>query len=413
MTAFLIPPPAVFATKPPIQPVQGQRRATTLEIRRFQLEAARLKSPALQACVEETLVGIGGYIVSSVTMDAGRLSVELGGRVEVGREILEERRDYIFRPKFQESLLKLKPDWHLEKIGLKAFPGSLDSKRLNELKVEGKQAQLLKPPPTGRGAMIGVIDDGLTHHPDIIGRVTSSAQASSEELTRGPFVDELGGHGTHVCGLIVGPHGVAPAAAIAFVSLDDMVTSYGTQMSLLRALDWLVSSRHGSPEYRDVGCDAINMSFERLGDDPFLYPLFKRVFSDYGTIIVTAAGNTKGGPVASPANYDFCVTVGATDDKDEAWGFSCHGPAFPAGTGAKPEIFAPGVSIESSLPGPEGDGQLTGTSQAAPQVTAALALLLEKRPALRGNGPGLRKALLALSKPCPAGRILDVDSLFP
>lgn len=98
------------------------------------------------------------------------------------------------------------------------------------------------------------------------------------------------------------------------------------------------------------------------------------------------------------------ISVGAVDLAESAGGgavaaFSSRGLAF--GGVAKPELVAAGVSIPTSEPGRDADGDvrfgtMSGTSAAAAVVAGAAALLAEGRPRLGASA--LRSALLASAR---------------
>ena len=108
---------------------------------------------------------------------------------------------------------------------------------------------------------------------------------------------------------------------------------------------------------------------------------------DAGLVVVVAAGNMgpHAGSVTVPGTNKKVITVGAFDDCIFPGGcYSGRGPTQECI--CKPEITAPGSNIRSCSSTWYLDGRKycikSGTSMAAPVVSGAIALLLEKEPHL-------------------------------
>ena len=109
----------------------------------------------------------------------------------------------------------------------------------------------------------------------------------------------------------------------------------------------------------------------------------KGVYRGYATLSIT-----------DPGNADAVITVGATHRRDpHTYGVSYFSSRGPTGDGRmKPDIVAPGERIESSLPNNE-TGTLDGTSQAAPHVSAAAAMLMARYPELNRQPQRIKEIL--------------------
>jgi subtilisin family serine protease len=142
----------------------------------------------------------------------------------------------------------------------------------------------------------------------------------------------------------------------------------------MAALAWLVSQQGsyniasanlslGGGTYADqAACDSANAGQKAAIDS----------LRAAGVATVLAAGNssvTTG--ISAPACISSAVAVGATDDSDVVASFSNSSPLL--------DLWAPGVSIYSSMPGAV-YGTMSGTSMAAPHVAGAWAVLKQKAP---------------------------------
>ena len=104
-------------------------------------------------------------------------------------------------------------------------------------------------------------------------------------------------------------------------------------------------------------------------------------------MLVLSAGNS--GPSCRtvsdpPSNYAEVLSVGAYDRNGSIAGFSSRGPS-DYDQSIKPNVSAPGVAVRSSVPGGGYASGWSGTSMAAPEVAAAIALVWSADPTLMGD----------------------------
>jgi subtilisin family serine protease len=247
---------------------------------------------------------------------------------------------------------------------------------------------------------VAVIDSGVdAGHPDLAGRVLGAKSFVGGSAR----VDALG-HGTFVAGLIgagvdngVGIAGLAPSAQLLIGKVVTKSRSIPVEAEA-KAIRWAV----------DNGARVINMSLGGIRDplDPDR-DTFSRLEADAvayaisnGVVVVAAVGNSDQAPTSPwkyasyPAALPHVLGVSAIDDKGEVPSFSNRDPIYN-------DIAAPGLGILSVLPrpltarfpscseqgysscGPDEYREAQGTSFAAPQVTAAAAVLLSLHPTLR------------------------------
>jgi subtilisin family serine protease len=290
----------------------------------------------------------------------------------------------------------------------------------------------------GAGAVVAVLDSGVDYdHPDLAGNIwTNPGEIPGNGIdddgngyvddTRGwdffngdndPF-DDGSGHGTHVAGIIaavqnnaIGISGAGPElkimplkiqsfAQIGSVSAAIEAIQYAAAMGVaVMNNSWAVSAAWGEP------------GFDQPGFAPALRDAILAA-SDVGVLFVAAAGNSTldlDAQVVFPASYDLenTIAVAATDPDDQLASWSNFGALTV-------ELGAPGFSILSTVPqvchlfGPppttrncDGSGYqiASGTSMAAPHVSAVLGLLRALHPQL--SHLVLKQMLLAHTDPLP------------
>jgi serine protease AprX len=267
---------------------------------------------------------------------------------------------------------------------------------------------------TGRGVGVAVVDSGVYAHPDLAGRIVAAIDFTSLAPTVSNIpLGDLGGHGTHVAGLIAGDGtrsgglytGVAPNANIIDVRVIDGHGNSNVSI-ILRGLQWILANR------ATYNIKVVNMS---LGATPMgsyksdLMATATEILNFAGVAVVVSAGNTGplAGTITTPGTDPYVITVGALDDNGTALRtddlmatFSSRGRT-PFENLAKPDLVAPGRRMVSlRAPGSELDGlfpdrqvtvlgstsadyyRLSGTSMAAPVVSGTIALMFERNPNL-------------------------------
>jgi serine protease len=288
---------------------------------------------------------------------------------------------------------------------------------------------------TGAGQAVAILDTGLdTNHPFLEGRIVAQAcfstpQSALDEqplcpndtpLQIGPGAADvvndncvvgaqnLCEHGTHVAGIAAGKDvsgapgdGVAPDASIVALQVFTRGNTAdfcgGQPGSCVYAYDWDIlaglSYVQNLAAVQHLPIAAANLSLGAAGSsadtacDTVLDENGDLVVSPYKTIIdslrgagvatVVAAGNDgSDSGVNWPSCTSSAVTVGATADDDTVAGFSNRGKLL--------DLFAPGVSIDSSVPD-DTYANLSGTSMAAPHVAGAFAVLKAAYPGATVN----------------------------
>jgi hypothetical protein len=236
----------------------------------------------------------------------------------------------------------------------------------------------------GAGVRVGLVEIGG------LGRTTDTVIPF---LRYGGCADTW--HATMVGGVIA----LRPAASwnrgydgiASSVRLLDAGACSTRDRDLFAAVDWALAQ----------GASVLNLSWGTPTGGAYdaAATLVDEIAWSRGTVIVAAAGNDAGA-VWSPALAHGALAVGATDDRDTesvrddaVAGFSSW--IDPKGGSAKPELVAPGADVTTAAPGYQALARASGTSLAAPAVSAVAALLLGARPELAGHGPAVRALLLA------------------
>src|SRR6266581_34716 len=255
--------------------------------------------------------------------------------------------------------------------------------------------------PAANAPTIAVVDSGIqATRPDFGSRVLAQVNLSS----LGPnSVGDGFGHGTFVAGIAAGAaNGYAGAMPNAnLLSIDVMNDlGQGTVSDVVRACDWILANK------AKYNIQVANFSLHAASMASVMFdPLDQAVEKLWlnGVVVVAAAGNYGTDPVPSgvpfaPGNDPFVITVGATDigngngaGDDSVAPWSAYG--YTADGFWKPDLGAPGRYLVGPVPATSylpltrpdkvtalGYMQLSGTSFAAPFVSAAAATLRALNP---------------------------------
>lgn len=245
----------------------------------------------------------------------------------------------------------------------------------------------------GPATTVAVIDTGVdASHEELKGSVLSGWDAISGQ--EGATSDDHG-HGTHVAGIIAaqagnrrGGAGAAPGVRVLPVRVLD-AEGNGWLSDVLEGIVWAV----------DHGADVVNLSLGGTTNPESFRPAIRYAI-ERGVVVVAAAGNEalEGNPVSYPAADPDVVAVAAVRPDGARASFSSHGSYVDLAAPGY-DIFAPcpqrastcAESRDAGWTAPAGYGRLSGTSMAAPFVSAAAALVLRARPEL--SAEEVRRAL--------------------
>ena len=240
------------------------------------------------------------------------------------------------------------------------------------------------------------------------------------------YVEPRDDHGTHVAGILAGDwhmhdtcssgaqdvQGMCPDIELYDLRAFD-ATGSSDEFQVLSAMQFV---RHLNAHADEPVIHGVNLSFSlrhevdkyAAGATPVCEEAHRLVGS--GVVVVAAAGNDgragffvrgrsvdgyRSVSITDPGNAEKVITVGATHrDRPHTYGVSYFSSRGPTGDGrAKPDLVAPGEKIMSPVPNGEIAGK-DGTSQAAPHVSGACALLLARHPELMGKPDEVKRILV-------------------
>ncbi|HEX9986457.1 MAG TPA: S8 family serine peptidase [Thermoanaerobaculia bacterium] len=236
-------------------------------------------------------------------------------------------------------------------------------------------------------------------------------------------------HGTHVAGIIGADwqggddgrpdtadtlQGVCPDINLYDLRVLGGPDGTGDEFAVMAALQFVrylnatndVMAIHGVNLSMSIPHDVTNFA---CGRTPVCEEAERVVHS--GIVVVVAAGNQgyrkfstpdgtmetySSSSITDPGNADLVITVGATHrTRPHTYGVSYFSSRGPTGDGrSKPDLVAPGEKITSPIPH-GGELPKDGTSQAAPHVSGAAALLMARHNELVGRPVQIKEVLCA------------------
>jgi subtilisin family serine protease len=277
----------------------------------------------------------------------------------------------------------------------------------------------------GTGVRVCVVDSGIDYsHPDLQGTALMGPDGNplAADFTETDLTDTVG-HGTAVAGSIAAQarevytitdentgkpmaytriKGMAPGVKFMTAKVFDTRVASGYDSAIIAALEWAAEN----------GAHIVNMSLGGVtlpndGQDPLARAV--TALRERGILVCVSAGNEGGGygTLKSPGSSPGALTVGASTmyrsfsemgflaepgkwAADQLASFSSQGPS--ADGRIKPDILAPGAFDWGLAPlagAEEGERfQLFGgTSQAAPLMAGAAALIFQAFHKVRGRYP--------------------------
>ena len=261
---------------------------------------------------------------------------------------------------------------------------------------------------SGLGAIVAVIDTGITQHNDLAGVLpgydfisesTMSNDGDGRDADATDAGDYCNGeysswHGTHVAGTIgaaanngEGVAGIAPSSKI--LPIRALGACGGYMSDIADAVVWAAGGAVSGVPASNYRPQVINMSLGGAGQCGYYLQSALDFAAAQGVTVVAAAGN-EDSPAsgATPANCNRVVTVGATGREGNRAPYSNYGPevdvSAPGGdasTGGANTILST-LNTGTTVPGSATYGYMQGTSMAAPHIAGLAALIVAASPNL-------------------------------
>lgn len=254
----------------------------------------------------------------------------------------------------------------------------------------------------GTGTAVAILDTGVdSSHPFLAGKVVEEACYASGEayLDPGDCPDGTSAqtgagagvpcgylycdHGTHVAGIAAGSGpdftGVAPGAGLIAVQVfhatnfcaePPCAVAYGSDITAgLERVYELRDSYNIAAANLSLGGSVVYGTCD--GYLPSMDAVIQNLRSAGIATVIASGNNGATAGISFPSCISAAISIGATDDTDLVASFS--------NVSSDLDLFAPGVSIDSSIPG-GGFANFNGTSMATPHAAGAFAILRQSNP---------------------------------
>lgn len=263
-----------------------------------------------------------------------------------------------------------------------------------------------------RDVVVALIDTGVdTSHPDLQGSLWVNADeipGNGIDDDGNGYIDDTNGwnfyannnqlyagtedsHGTHAAGTIaaqsgngIGISGIARAGRVKVMVLKALGgnSGLGSSLSVIQAIRYAEAN----------GATVCNLSLGTLSNDPALY----ETIAKSSMLFVAASGNNGMDTDVTPCypasyNLDNVISVGNLTSNGMLHTTSNYGVVSV-------DLAAPGTYILSTVPGSY--GFMSGTSMAAPMVTAAAAMVYTYYDT--SSPADVKRTLLSTTAPLPA-----------